>query len=71
MGAALGREFSYELLATVARCGDEQLRLALGQLTDAGLLFGRGTPPRASYLFKHALVQDVAYVMTLIQHAVT
>jgi DNA-binding winged helix-turn-helix (wHTH) protein/tetratricopeptide (TPR) repeat protein len=61
MGAALGREFSYELLATVARCGDAQLRMALGQLTDAGLLFGRGTPPRASYLFKHALVQDVAY----------
>src|SRR5262245_7397705 len=61
IGAALGREFSYELLAAVSRCGQAQLRTALGQLTEAGLLFGRVTPSRASYVFKHALVQDVAY----------
>jgi len=37
------------------------LRPALDRLTDAGLLFCRGTPPHSSYLFKHALVQDAAY----------
>ena len=33
----------------------------LGRLTNAGLLFVRGTPPQSSYIFKHALVQDTAY----------
>ncbi|MER8388773.1 AAA family ATPase [Mesorhizobium sp. M1428] len=61
IGAAIGREFSYELLAAVARRTDAQLTGALDQLTEAGLVFRRGTPPNASYIFKHALVQDAAY----------
>ena len=61
IGAAIGREFSYELLAAVARRTDAQLTSALDQLTEAGLVFRRGTPPNASYTFKHALVQDAAY----------
>ncbi|MBI2740871.1 MAG: AAA family ATPase [Rhodospirillales bacterium] len=61
IGAALGREFSYELLAAVARRTDEGLRGALDQLVDASLVFRRGVPPRASFVFKHALVQDAAY----------
>src|SRR5205823_12194234 len=58
IGAALGREFSYDLLAAVAQRSDHQLRDALNQLTEAGLVFRRGTLPRASFMFKHALVQD-------------
>ena len=61
IGAALGREFSHEVLAAVASRTDEQLRGALDQLIGAGLVFRRGSPPRAAYLFKHALVQDAAY----------
>jgi predicted ATPase/class 3 adenylate cyclase len=61
IGAALGREFSYELLAAVASRTDDGLRGALDQLVDAGLVFRRGAPPRASFVFKHALVQDAAY----------
>ena len=61
IGAAIGREFSYELLAAVARRPDDQLRDALDQLVDAGLIFRRGVPPQASFIFKHALVQDAAY----------
>jgi class 3 adenylate cyclase/tetratricopeptide (TPR) repeat protein len=61
IGAALGREFSYELLAAVARRSDVQLTKALDQLAAAGLIIRRGTPPRASFMFKHALVQDAAY----------
>ena len=61
IGAALGREFSYEMLAAVARRSESELRDALDRLTEAGLLFRRGTPPRADYIFKHALVQDTAY----------
>ena len=61
MGAALGREFSYALLAAVAPTPKPDLDRALEQLTDSGLAFRRGTPPEATYTFKHALVQDAAY----------
>jgi class 3 adenylate cyclase/predicted ATPase len=61
IGAVLGREFAYELIAPVAQRPEKQLQAALDQLGDAGLLFCRGTAPHASYLFKHALVQDAAY----------
>jgi predicted ATPase len=49
------------MLAAVARRSESELRDALDQLTEAGLVFRRGTPPRANYIFKHALVQDTAY----------
>jgi len=61
IGAAIGREFSHEFLAAVARRSEAQLVDALDQLTAAGLVLRRGFPPRASYVFKHALVQDAAY----------
>ena len=60
-GAAIGREFGYGLLASVTDLPEPQLREALDRLTNAGLLFVRGTPPESSYIFKHALVQDAAY----------
>src|SRR6201995_4232 len=60
-GAAIGREFGYALLASIIDLPEAQLRGALDRLTNAGLLFARGVPPEASYLFKHALVQDAAY----------
>jgi predicted ATPase len=65
LGAAIGREFSYELLAAAGQWTDPELRNALGRLIAAGLVFQRDTPPRASFLFKHALVQDTAYSMLL------
>jgi predicted ATPase len=61
IGAVLGREFSYELIQRVAQRSDADVQAGLGQLADAGLLFCRGIAPQASYLFKHALVQDAAY----------
>ena len=61
IGAAIGREFSHALLATVARKPEAELALALDRLIAAGLLFRQGMPPHATYLFKHALVQDAAY----------
>jgi hypothetical protein len=57
-GAAIGREFGFGLLASVADLPERELREALDRLTNAGLLFVRGTPPDAVYTFKHALVQD-------------
>ncbi len=60
IGAVIGREFSYELLAEVSLLPDAALQTALGQLVNAGLVFQRGVPPRASYIFKHALLQDAA-----------
>jgi class 3 adenylate cyclase/tetratricopeptide (TPR) repeat protein len=61
IGAAIGREFSYELVAEVASLERRQLEDVLTQLTNSGLAFRRGAPPQATYTFKHALVQDAAY----------
>ena len=61
IGAAIGREFSHALLAAVVRKPEGELESALDRLIAAGLLFRQGIPPHATYLFKHALVQDAAY----------
>ena len=61
IGAAIGREFSHALLAAVASKPEAELHMALDRLVAAGLLFRQGVPPHATYLFKHALVQDAAY----------
>jgi class 3 adenylate cyclase/predicted ATPase len=61
IGAAIGREFSHALLASVAHISEADLESALDRLIQGGLVFRKGTPPYATYLFKHALVQDAAY----------
>jgi class 3 adenylate cyclase/predicted ATPase len=61
IGAAIGREFSHTLLEAVAGKPKAELASALGRLVAAGLLFRQGLPPRETYLFKHALVQDAAH----------
>jgi class 3 adenylate cyclase/predicted ATPase len=61
IGAAIGRTFSHSLLAAVVRQPEARLESALARLIAAGLLFRQGVPPHATYLFKHALVQDAAY----------
>jgi class 3 adenylate cyclase/predicted ATPase len=61
IGAVIGREFSYPLLAAIVEGPAEQVDRALDQLVSAELVFQRGTPPDTVYSFKHALVQDAAY----------
>jgi class 3 adenylate cyclase/predicted ATPase len=61
IGAAIGREFSHALLAAVVPKQEAELGSALDRLVAAGLLFRQGVVPHATYLFKHALVQDTAY----------
>ena len=61
IGSALGREFPHALIAAVTRKPEAELQSALERVVRGGLLFRQGMPPHASYLFKHALVQDAAY----------
>jgi predicted ATPase len=61
LGAVLGREFAYELLQAIAPQDEETLQAGLAQVVTAELLYQRGRPPRARYVFKHALIQDAAY----------
>jgi class 3 adenylate cyclase/predicted ATPase len=61
IGAAIGREFSYELLRAVSDLPEDELHAALGRLVSSELVFQRGAPPDAVYSFKHALVQDAAH----------
>jgi predicted ATPase/class 3 adenylate cyclase len=61
IGAAIGREFSYSLVRALVGRDETALKHALTQLEQAELVFRRGEPPEAVYIFKHALVRDVAY----------
>jgi predicted ATPase len=65
LGSVLGREFTYAMLQALYWQDDETLQSALAQLVQAELLYQRGRPPRARYLFKHALIQDAAYASLL------
>jgi tetratricopeptide (TPR) repeat protein len=61
VGAAIGREFSHELIAAVSALAPMDLDAALERFIASGLISRRGTPPDATYSFKHALVQDAAH----------
>jgi predicted ATPase/DNA-binding response OmpR family regulator len=63
IGSAIGREFSYSLLAAVASESTNSLQAALKQIAASGLISACGEPPEATYSFKHALIQDAAYTM--------
>jgi serine/threonine protein kinase/tetratricopeptide (TPR) repeat protein len=61
LAATLGREFRYELLAAVAAIDEASLQAELGKLVQAEILYAKGRPPRCSYIFKHALLEDALY----------
>jgi class 3 adenylate cyclase/predicted ATPase len=61
LAATIGRSFPYALLHAVSSLDERTLRRELAKLLDAELLYQRGTPPHATYTFKHALIQDAAY----------
>ena len=65
VGAVLGREFAYEMLQALSSQDEATLQAGLAQLVGAELLYQRGRPPRATYTFKHALIQDAAYASLL------
>src|ERR671930_2061298 len=61
LGATIGRTFAYELLRAVSPLDEVTLQHSLRQLVEAELVYQRGMPPQAIYMFKHALIQDAAY----------
>src|SRR5712664_3068487 len=63
--AVIGRQFAYDVLSIVTQLDEATLQRELGRLVEAELLYQRGLPPQASYVFKHALIQDAAYASLL------
>jgi class 3 adenylate cyclase/predicted ATPase len=61
LGATIGRTFAYELLQAASPLDEATLQHGLRQLVEAELVYQRGVPPQATYMFKHALIQDAAY----------
>jgi class 3 adenylate cyclase/predicted ATPase len=61
LGAAIGRQFAYDVLHAVSQLDEATLQRELGRLVEAELLYQRGLPPQVTYIFKHALIQDAAY----------
>ncbi len=66
VGAVIGREFNYRLLAEVCDMEEAAIQKGLDRLIDSGLAYGTGARPDATYIFKHALVRDSAYDNLLI-----
>jgi class 3 adenylate cyclase/predicted ATPase len=65
LGAAIGRQFAYDLLQAVSQLDAVTLQRELGRLVEAEIVYQRGVPPQATYVFKHALIQDAAYASLL------
>jgi class 3 adenylate cyclase/predicted ATPase len=63
--AVIGRQFSYELLQAVSQIDEAMLQPELDRLVEAEIVYHRGVPPQATYTFKHALIQDIAYASLL------
>src|SRR5712691_4830328 len=61
MSATIGRQFAYDLLQAVSQLDASTLQRELGRLVEAEIIYQRGLPPQATYVFKHALIQDAAY----------
>ena len=61
LGAIIGRTFAYEVLQAVVPLDEATLQQGLRHLVEAELVYQRGLPPQATYMFKHALIQDAAY----------
>ncbi len=61
LAAAVGREFSYDLIRAVADVDETTLKRELAQLVDVEILYQRGLLPNTTFLFKHALIQEAAY----------
>jgi class 3 adenylate cyclase/predicted ATPase/energy-coupling factor transporter ATP-binding protein EcfA2 len=65
MGATIGRQFAYDLLQAVSPLDASMLQRELGRLVKAEIVYQRGVPPQATYVFKHTLIQDAAYTSLL------
>jgi predicted ATPase len=63
--AVIGRRFSYELLHAVSHVDEARLQHELGRLVEAEIVYQRGVPPQATYMFKHTLIKDAAYASLL------
>src|SRR5262249_20700015 len=61
LAAVLGREFAYELLSAVSTVDEAALQSELARLVQAEILYQKGRPPRSTYIFKHALLEDALY----------
>src|SRR3546814_6980274 len=61
LAAVGGREFTFKMLAAISELPEDELHAALKRLVEAELLYQAGLPPKATYRFKHALVQEMAY----------
>jgi class 3 adenylate cyclase/tetratricopeptide (TPR) repeat protein len=59
--SVVGREFNYDLLKRVRGLQEQEIRSHLSVLRDSGLIYERGIYPHSTFIFKHALTQEVSY----------
>ena len=69
IGASLGVSLRMHCSSTVSQLDAATLQRELGRLVEAEIVYQRGVPPQATYIFKHALIQDAAYAVVVKEHA--
>src|SRR5262249_33073730 len=67
LASVIGRQFLVRLLARIAGLRD-RLEGLLRELQALELIYEQGLLPEPAYIFKHAVIQDVAYQSLLLQH---
>jgi class 3 adenylate cyclase/tetratricopeptide (TPR) repeat protein len=65
--SVVGRESGYDLIKRLTDFAEQELLSYLSVLKDTELLYERGIYPQSTYIFKHALTQDVAYDSLLLK----
>jgi class 3 adenylate cyclase/tetratricopeptide (TPR) repeat protein len=65
--SVLGREFSHDLINRVTSLTEQEFLSHLSVLKDSELVYERGIFPQSTYIFKHALTQDVIYESLLLK----
>lgn len=61
IAAVIGREFSHGILEDVTEVSQRKLLSDLSLLKETEHIYERGVYPKSTYLFKHALTQEMVY----------
>jgi predicted ATPase/class 3 adenylate cyclase len=67
VSSVIGREFSHKLINKLIPLSEQELLTHLSALKNSELLYERGVYPQSTYVFKHALTQEVAYNSLLVK----
>ncbi len=61
IGSVIEREFGYQLIRQITDLTDDELEPVMSIIKETELVYERGLPPEATYIFNHSLTREVIY----------